>query len=419
MNALLDIARLIQRAFGMTHLGHRFLKMRARIRVHESPLMKIEAATAGRSLLGIKVMAGFRLALVSGILWGSAVAVFGAPALTESESAHVDKAVMDEVARQELVGVALGVLRGGEIVYLKGYGLSDREKAIPVTERTVFNLASNSKPLCGMAAMQLVEKGKLDLDADVREWVPEFPDKGEIITMRQLLCHQSGITHYGQVVPTRRKYEAEMPFLDPVNALDTFNRTPLLHPPGTKTHYSSYAFILASAVVQRAGGESYHDQILKRIAGPLGMTSLQPDLPHQGQQDWAVGYMKDRTGAVVRSPESAEYWKHGAGGYKSNIRDFALWAKAMLRGGMLGPEATRTMLAPQPLADGTPTHFALGWIVDEQLGARVHHGGMQNEATSRIVFFPRHNHGLVVLTNCGHGDPGGITTAVYKALRTP
>ncbi len=335
--------------------------------------------------------------------------------LDAAVAARVDGVVMAEMERQELVGAAIGVLREDGIVYLKGYGLADREKKEPVTVETVFNWASNSKPLLGVAAMQLVERGKLDLDADVRVLVPEFPDKKEVITMRQLLCHQSGIPHYGPVIPTRRGYREPMPFLDPVNSLDKFNKTPLSHPPGTRVLYSSYACILASAVMQRAGGESCHQQIMSRIARPLGMTSLQLDMERDRQPHWAAGYMKDKSGRVVPAPESAEYWKHGAGGYKSNIRDFALWARAMLRQSLLGARAEAEMLTPQKLRDGTDTDRGLGWMVDQD-GARVHHGGKQNEATSRLVLYPKRDHGMVVLTNCGHGDPGAITTAVYKAL---
>src|SRR5437763_17217905 len=121
--------------------------------------------------------------------------------------------------------------------------------------------------------MQLVDKHLLDLDADVRKYVPEFPDKGEVITVRHLLCHQSGIPHYGhgRIVPTQRSYTTNQPFLDPVHSLDRFNQSPLIFKPGEKTSYSSYAYILLSAAVQRAGKEPFGEQIQKRIARPLAM----------------------------------------------------------------------------------------------------------------------------------------------------
>jgi CubicO group peptidase (beta-lactamase class C family) len=365
--------------------------------------------------------------------WGLLLAAVALPVLAQEEkasaskssglkadvAARVDEAVKKEMVKQGLVGVAVGLLQQGEVVYLQGYGLGDREKKDPVTVETVFNWASNSKPLCGMAAMQLVERGMLDLDADVRDYVPEFPTQKEgTITMRHLLSHLSGITHYGNVTPTRRAYATKIPYLDPVLALDTFNRTPLVFKPGEKELYSSYAYILASAVVQRAGKEPYLQQIEKRISQPLGMASLQADMDFEKQPHWAAGYVKDDAGQVNRAGEEAHYWKHGAGGHKSNIRDFALWAQAVLNHRLIGSVTEKTMWTPQKTNDGEPTERGLGFVIDGQNGLRVSHGGKQNEATSRLVIYPRQKHGVVVLTNCGYGDPGAITTAIYKALKT-
>src|SRR5436305_1742921 len=106
--------------------------------------------------------------------------------LDARQAVAVDEAVRAVMARQHLVGVAVGVIRDGQIAYLKGYGMSDRERGTPVTTETVFNWASNSKPLAAVLAMKLVEKGELDLDADVRRYLPEFPSKGAVISTRQL-----------------------------------------------------------------------------------------------------------------------------------------------------------------------------------------------------------------------------------------
>lgn len=109
--------------------------------------------------------------------------------LETQEAAAVDAAVEEEMKRQSVVGLALGIIQDGHIVYSKGYGFEDREAQVHVTTKTMFRWACISKPLTAIVAMQLVERGKLDLDTDVRTYVPEFPDKGVKITPRQLLCH--------------------------------------------------------------------------------------------------------------------------------------------------------------------------------------------------------------------------------------
>ena len=117
-------------------------------------------------------------------------------AATDLEKAtrqQLDKDMQNEIAKQSLVGAALGIIVDGEIAYLKGYGLEDRENKIPVTRKTLFRWASISKSLTSVAAMQLYEKKRLDLHKDVRSYVPEFPGKNTPVTTRDLLCHQGGI----------------------------------------------------------------------------------------------------------------------------------------------------------------------------------------------------------------------------------
>jgi serine beta-lactamase-like protein LACTB len=338
--------------------------------------------------------------------------------LSPATAAAVDTAVQAEMKKQQAVGVAVGVLQQGKIVYLKGYGLADREKETPVTVDTVFNWASNSKPLAAVAAMQLVEKKQLEIDADVRQYVPEFPDKGTVITTRHLLTHQSGIPHYsnGRVLGTDRKYDVELPFLDPVIALDTFNRSPLIFQPGEKNEYSSYAYVLLSAVVQRAGKQGFVEQVQSRIADPLQLKSLQLDFATKDQPHWAAGYQRNLTQQIVRTADQANYWKHGAGGYKSNIADFAKWAEALLNHRLVANDIEEQMWTPHKLSNGQATNRGLGFIVEDQNGPKISHNGGQPETATRMVLYPKARHGVVVMCNCQFVKPGEITTAIYAAL---
>lgn len=330
----------------------------------------------------------------------------------------VDGAVASEMRKQGVAGAAVGVILEGRIVHLKGYGLADREMAVPVTTRTVFNWASNSKPLAAVAAMQLVERKQLDLDADVRKYIPEFPDKGAVITVRHVLAHQSGIPHYsnGLVVPTTREYAMAFPFRDPMLALDKFNQSPLIFKPGDKVSYSSYAYILLSAVIQRAGKEPFQVQVKNRIEKPLGLRSLQSDVEWNHQEDWAAGYIKTPDGKVIRAREQANYWKHGAGGFKSDVRDFARWARALASRNLVTGEIEKIMWTPQTTSGGERTSWGLGFTVEDQGGLKVSHNGKQDEATTRLVIHPGSRRGVVVMTNCGFANVGAISTAIIKEL---
>ena len=183
---------------------------------------------------------------------------------------RVDLAMRDEMAKQKIVGLAVGVIEKGRVTYFKGYGFADREKRVPVTRKTMFRWASISKSLTAVAAMQLWERDQLELDRDVSKYVPEFPSKGVTVKIRQLLCHQGGIVHYtnGPTVVTVRPYDTSHPFENVVLALDSFKASPLVNAPGEKCAYTTHGYILLSAAVERAGKLKFAHRVRDRIVRP-------------------------------------------------------------------------------------------------------------------------------------------------------
>lgn len=339
--------------------------------------------------------------------------------LSDAEIAAIDEAMQQEMKTHRIVGCAVGILRNGEVVFTRGYGLANRRTREPATDETVFNWASNSKPLIAFLAMQLVQEGKLDLDADVRKYVPEFPDKKQTITVRHLLTHQSGIPHYsnGRVVATRNSF-SKLEDRDPVIAIQHFDRSPLLFDPGTKFEYSTYAYILLSAVVQRAANQPLEELLRTRIITPLAMESLQLDLPTRNQEHWSQGYRPGPGSQMVESPEEANYWKHGGGGYKSNVRDFARFAQAIARYELIDESTSKQMWTVHNTSDGKKTPYGLGVILDAapSEGVKVSHNGNQREASTRLVVYPGPRSGIVLMTNVDGVVTGRVTTAVFAAL---
>jgi CubicO group peptidase (beta-lactamase class C family) len=338
--------------------------------------------------------------------------------LKPERAAKVDETVAAKMADDGAIGLVVGVIEDGEVRYLKGYGWADRENKLPVTGRTLFRWASCSKPVTAVAAMQLVEKGLLDLDADVRTYVPEFPDPGAKITARQLLCHQGGIVHYvnGKVVATRRAYDTAHPFADVVNALDKFKESPLVSQPGAKYSYTTHGYILLSAVVQRAGRQPFAEQVRGRIAKPAQLTTLQPDYPWVPLPERTQGYRK-RGPEVVLSADTDVSWKLGGGGFISSGSDFAGFAAGLINRRFVN-EATETdMWTPQKLADGKATTYGLGFGVDTKDGRlRVSHSGAQEKTRTQLTLYPRERRGVVVMTNSEWVQPGGYVKVVEEVL---
>jgi len=348
------------------------------------------------------------------------IAVFGQQSakLPQEKIAAVERAVAAEMKKQGLVGAAVGVVQDGVVVYAKGFGFADREKKTNASAETIFNWASNSKPLAAVLAMQLVEQGKLDLDADVRKYVPEFPAKDKPLTTRQILCHISGIPHYtnGKIVAAKT-WSFKKEDADPLAGLARFAESPLIFAPGERLSYSSYAYVLLSAIIQRAGGEPFVDQVRKRIVEPVGMKSFQWDVASIGQPNWALGYVRPRGAKeAVPAPEEAHAWKHGAGGFKSNVRDFAAFAAALSESKLFKKETERLMWTNQKTNDGKTIPYALGVVVQRKGEMTVSHGGSQNETKTHLVLEPNLRRGVVVMSNCGYAHPPGITNALWDAV---
>lgn len=352
--------------------------------------------------------------------------LFTIAALVFTSSVHASEALFErvnsmvraELKEQELVGIAVGVIMDGRVVHTAGFGWEDREARIPVTDATMFRWASISKPVTAVVAMQLAREGKLDLDADVRRYVPEFPDPGHVITSRQLLGHQGGIVHYrnGPVVPTRREYDSPNPYASAILALDTFNRSPLVNEPGTAYAYTTHGYMLLGAVVERAGGDTYWNLVQQRITRPLGLTTLQPDYQWEEIPHRAVGYRR-RGGRIVTSTNTDVSWKLAGGGFISTIHDLAGFGAGMLGDQILDADLKEQMWTRQSTRDGKLTVYGLGFRPSgEGDKMRVGHGGSQEKARTRLFVVPAHNVGVALMSNTHHAQLPNLTDAILDLL---
>lgn len=334
------------------------------------------------------------------------------------QATKVDQAVNTLMEQRHLVGVAIGLIENDRVVYSKGYGKANIANAEQLSEQSILNWASNSKPVMAVLALQLVQEKLLDLDQPLAGYLPDLPEQLSKITTRQLLCHQSGIPHYtnGKVIPAEQHVHSDKE-LDPLVAINRFAKSPLIFESGTRTEYSSHAYVLLSAVVQSAGREPIAQQLERRITKPLGLASFQLDLPLESQTNWVKSYSRvDESHHEV--PDYAHYWKHGAGGYKSNVRDFAAFALALMTGQLLSEEMTGQMWTRQKTLDARESNYGLGVVVE---GAgrelKISHNGSQDETKTRMVLYPNRRLGVVVMCNTQPCDPSEISTAVLTSLK--
>ena len=356
------------------------------------------------------------LALVS---WFGARPSFAQESAAESTRLDRLATVLTQAfEEQQLVGLAVGIVTDGRVAGVHFRGHENLERDVKVDEATLFRWASISKPVTAIAAMQLVAAERLDLERDVRTLVPEFPAKPWPITLRQVLCHQGGIVHYtnGKVIVTERAYQRPHPFEDVVVALDRFKDSPLVAEPGTLYAYTTHGYMLAGAVVERAGGASYWSQVRERIAVPAGLSTFQPDYQWIDLPRRAIGYRRLGT-RVSPSTNTDVSWKLAGGGFISNVGDLARFAAALLDDTLLPRELREQMWMNQATRDGKRTGYGLGFSVSSTDGVRlVAHSGSQEKTRTLMQLRPDEGRAVVLMSNSEWATLGPIADALWRAL---
>ncbi|MGH9672891.1 MAG: serine hydrolase domain-containing protein, partial [Bryobacteraceae bacterium] len=304
--------------------------------------------------------------------------------------------------RQGIPMITAAVATGGELRWANGYGLSDVENNVPAKAATVHRLGSISKPITAVAALQLYESGRLDLDAPVQKYVPGFPLKPWPITSRQLLGHLGGIRHYNgeDEVNSTRHYRN---LIDP---LAIFQRDALVAEPGTRYNYTTYGYVLLGAVVEAASGARFMDYLRERVFLPAAMDRIRDDHPFALIPNRARGYRRYATGQLENCALADTSNKIPGGGLCSTTEDLVKFALAVRRGTLLKPETVEMMFTRQKLRDGTETPYGLGWNVPAVEGGRriVMHGGGQQGTSTVLAMLPREGAAVALMCNLERGS---------------
>jgi serine beta-lactamase-like protein LACTB, mitochondrial len=358
------------------------------------------------------------MAVVLSLLTATSIVFAEDAKLSSDKQAQIESAIAKFMSANRVPGVSVAVVENGENEWSQGYGMSDLENFVPATSRTLYRLASISKPLTATAAMQLWERGKLDLDAPVQKYCPAFPQKEWPITTRQLLGHLGGIRHYRSDSQDDPEVGNTKHFNDGIAAgLKFFANDPLVAKPGTKFSYSTQGFTVAGCAIEGASGEKYVDFVRKNIFTPAGMTSTVADDRLAVILLRTRFYHKDESGRLSNAEFLDSSYKIPGGGWLSSAEDMARFEVAVL-GDKLIHRATRdVMWTPQKTADGSKNDYALGWGTGKELGVGdVGHGGGQQGTSTFILLVPERRAGVVVLSNMDGVDASSLATELMKII---
>lgn len=332
--------------------------------------------------------------------------------LPEGKVERLRVAVRASMEKSAIPGLSAAVVLGRKVAWAEGFGQSDVENSVPARDVTSYRWASVSKVVAATAVMQLVERGKLDLDAPVQAYVPKFPDKGVKLTARHLLGHQGGVRHYKnkeEIGSTRRFVRLE-------DGLDFFKDDPLLFEPGTAYQYSTFGYTLLGCAVERASGMPFVDYVRKHVFEPAGMTTARDDSVHDLIPHRAQGYVRSE-GKLRNSDLADTSYKVPGGGMCGSVVDLSRFAIASLDGTLLKRETLDAMSAAQKTADGKATRHGLGWAVYDSTGGRlIGHGGAQQRVAAWVGVLPEKDSAVVLLCNL-EGTGAELTRLSHELLR--
>ncbi len=333
-------------------------------------------------------------------LWGAGAA--SVSAFEELDTTSIDAYVEKEMRVSRIPGLALGIIKDGEIVYLQGYGEAGGGKE--VSPQTPFVIGSLSKSITAVAAMQLVEEGKLELDAPVQHYLPWFAMNGKNggrMTVRQLLVQTSGIPNMAGLATMAE--EDALTLEDEVRAL---NDVSLEKPPGEAFIYSNANYqILGLLVAELTQHEGYAEHVQAEVFAPLQMKNSYLSREAGAEAGMAVGHTR---WFGLAFPADVQYLENAlpSGFIISSAEDMCRYllmhlGKGAFEGRTIVSEAGASLLhQPGRTSAGASTDYAMGLVVQkEEESTIIQHDGSTQGFNSAMAFSPAEDWGVVVLTN--------------------
>lgn len=280
--------------------------------------------------------------------------------------AKAEAAMREAIRDGAAPGAAAAVGVDGRLVWSGSFGLASIAGARPVGRGTRFGIGSISKTLTLAAAMALADAGKLDPDAPVERYLPDFPHAGQGITVRRIGAHQSGIA---DDFAAEHYWSTENFELD--SAYRRIAAAPLRSRPGTRSEYATGLFTILGRVLERAGGGTYTDVMRRTVLEPAGMTATVPNDPRRPPEERTTFYLRGDGGGFEPAPAFDPSHKLPGAGYLSTADDLVKFGVALLGPELLSERSRREMFTPAPLASGAATRYALGFQVLEEGGRRL------------------------------------------------
>jgi len=317
-----------------------------------------------------------------------AVLVLAMTGCQEKEDA-VDK-LFSGYQGEDVPGASVMVIKDGERILTKSYGMANLELGVTIEPSTNFRLASLTKQFTATGIMMLTEEGKLSLDNTLSDLFQGFPEYGSEITLRHLLQHNSGLIDYESLMP--EDFDGQITDHEALSLMYDVDTT--YFKPGTEYRYSNTAYAMMSVLIENLSGKTYAEFLQERIFAPLNMDN---SVAHQAGistvPNRAIGYTVE-DGSVTESDQSSTSAVLGDGGIYTSVLDYYKWDQALYTEELLSSESLEAMWT------GNFGNYGLGWRVDRKDGRkRLHHDGSTSGFRNYVIRYPDERLTVLVLTN--------------------
>jgi D-aminopeptidase len=310
-------------------------------------------------------------------------------------------------------GMTLGLVVEDELAVHPSAGLASVELSVPIGPATTFRIASVSKQFTCAAILLLAGEAKLQVEDDIREWLPELPDLGPRITLDHLMHNSSGIRDMLEIMRLGG-CDLSHPITHDDLMAGICRQRGLNFPPGSRYLYSNSNFLLLGRVIEKASGQSLREFLERRIFAPVGMTATRHvENPAEAVPGLATGYFPEDDGGWRRAQHG--YPLHGEGGLVSSVADLALWHRHL--GSLRAAALAEALTTRTDFTNGRPNAYARGVGLRRYRGLSiVEHGGLWPGYKTAFLRIPDRHMALVCITNDAGADPHAVAACMLDTL---
>jgi CubicO group peptidase (beta-lactamase class C family) len=312
-------------------------------------------------------------------------------------------------------GAQLAISRNGQLIYSSARGLADIEHNTPIDKTTKIEAGSVSKQFTAACILLLEQQGKLSLDDDIRKYVPQVPDYGNMITIRHLMNHASGIKDWGAIAelsgwPRGTKPYTNEDVLHIVSVQKTLNNKP-----NDEYIYSNSGFNLLAIIIQRVSGNTLAEFSKKYLFGPAGMKNTEwRDDYKRNVPNRAIAYSPNTDGYRINMPNENAY---GNGGLLTTAEDLLLWNEYYRNGKLGSPSLLAKQLETTPFNNGKKNKYAAGLIIDTLYGLPyIWHNGSTAAYRANLDLFPQQGLSIAWISNTSRADMSDVPAAIRNIL---